>query len=334
MRSHHCQFTAVQAIRYLLAPFLWIVLFASVVHLVARLGSASHGYPSASVANVVLLHQWESSARISPVDLICLGDSSCLMDVNPRQMSRALSKTADCSVLNLGTLSLVTMDSFAEMVQRSAAANPDRLQNVLLLVHPEMLRNAGKKSTMFLNEDLVYDSLACRTETVRESLVCLAGLDKLDKLMVRKIVPQPLPNNFGTYFGFVSVMHRHMDFTGGSAVDPSTFKNDQKTGVSYSADSDVLEASRRFRLKMPANIRLTLGLTPIPAVYVKSGYREEYRAMLEAWSEAIKPDAVLRDLPPTLPGTYFATHTHLNPIGARVFTKLLANSFAKTKRTP
>ncbi len=253
-----------RAMRHFVLPFVVIVVFAFVVHLSGWLISAKHGQPSASVANVVLQHQWEASASISPVDVICLGDSSCLMDVNVRQMSRSLGGTAEHLVLNLGTLSLVTMDSFAELIQRSAAMNPERLRDVVLLVHPEMLRNAGKKSTMLLNDSVIYDSLECHPETVREHLICYTGLDKLEKLLVRKMVPQPLPNNFGAYFGFASVLHGHMDLTGGTAIDPSVFKNDQKTGVSYSIDSDVLEASRRFRLKIPANIRLTIGLTTHP----------------------------------------------------------------------
>ena len=55
---------------------------------------------------------------------------------------------------------------------------------------------------------------------------------------------------------------------------------------------------------------------------------------LRQWNEWIEADALLTNLPPTLPGVFFSPGAHLNQAGQRVFTQALAREIAPLLTKP
>src|SRR5204863_2049167 len=101
--------------------------------------------------------------------------------------------------------------------------NPGKLQTVVLLVHPEMLRRAqsGSPYLIFLS-DFYSGSDPIDRSTFAGQLRALLGLNIFeDRLLSRS--PLPLPGEYGRCYGFNLGLYHFMDQHGGSAVDPHRY---------------------------------------------------------------------------------------------------------------
>lgn len=79
-----------------------------------------------------------------------------------------------------------------------------------------------------------------------------------------------------------------------------------------------------FESALPPQAKLVLGLTPIPESFAPPGYSARWQVLPNQWSQRMKADALLTNLPPVMPDLDFANTTHLNERGASDYTEILA----------
>jgi hypothetical protein len=111
----------------------------------------------------------------------------------------------------------------------------------------------------------------------------------------------------------------------GTAVDPESrpFRGNAEYGLAPALETD----SQNFRRALGKEIRLVIGITPIPESFVPASYAgRRYGEMLDQWGSWIGADALLKSLPPTLPDACFAKTTHLNTVGMVEYTQRLAEA--------
>jgi len=324
MKSHLYDFR-LKDLTGLLAGLLVAVLLFAVF---ARLGALCHRLPSPwpalDVDRTVLTHQLAASQKPIGAPLLFIGDSSCLMDVSAGRLDEIFK--GNPRSLNLGTLMYVGFDGYAAMLSRYAHANPGKLQTVVVLVHPEMLRHVptGSPYLPFIS-DFYSGTDSIDTSTLAGQLRGLLGLNILeDRLLSRS--PLPLPGEYGRYYGFNLDLYRFMDQHGGSALDPHQYVPGPGQGSAEYRFAPALEPEcQTLRAAVPTETKLVLGLTPIPESFAPPDYPTRWQTILRQCAKPLKPDLLLNNLPPTLPDSDFASTTHLNGHGSSEFTDVVAN---------
>ena len=310
-----------------------LAIFAAILHLGAALRVLPRPRPALDMDRTILIHQAEASRTPQDADVILIGDSSCMMDVSARELSRALSR----QVLNLGTLSYLDLPAFAAMVREYAAVNPGRLRTVVLLCHPEFLRRqepiAAHVRTLtnyFAGAD-TYD-----LATWPGRLHCWLGIEVFRERILTRIVPVPLPREFSRFYGFSNQeLWRYLSDRVGSAVDPRLFRLQSGQGnAEYRLAANLEMESAAFRSAIPTGVQLLVGITPAPKSFVLPNYDQKYQRMLADWSRWLKADGALAALPATLPDESFATTTHLNEAGARAYTELVTRQLEPIRKRP
>src|SRR5258708_25040832 len=141
MKSHEYYFALADVPELFGWPLAPVALFAAAMHLGAILNVLPSPRPTLDIDRTILLHQAEASHSRHEAELLLIGDSSCLMDVSAKQLG--VSLLGKHQVLNLGTLSYLDLPAYARLLQAYVAANPGRLQTVVLLMHPEALRRTA-----------------------------------------------------------------------------------------------------------------------------------------------------------------------------------------------
>src|SRR5262245_43258480 len=141
MKSHSIEFTPKELLRLVLPPLVPVVLFAMAMQAGARFGLLPAPRPTLDVDRTILIHQAESSRARSGAEIVLLGDSSCLMNVNARQFGNSLGRRA----LNLGTFSFLDLGAHTRLLREFTQANPGQPRVVVLLMHPEALRRGDSE---------------------------------------------------------------------------------------------------------------------------------------------------------------------------------------------
>lgn len=310
--------TAAEWVRVLTAPFLPLALFAAVLHGGHRLSLWPAPRPALDIDRTILIHQIEASRRTDPVEVILIGDSSCLMDVDALRLARV----SGMSCLNLATISYLDLDHHRRLAESYLRSNPGHPRIVILLMHPESLRRAGADDVVarFFDSYLAGEPVPWR-HTFLDRLEGWLGLDLWRDRFLARAVPNPLPGAFGTRYGFTSQLEDYLTQHRGSLVDPT--RSEPSGNPEYSLHPALEAKSMRLRRALPDRVKLVVGITPVPEGFPHADYEAVRRTMLAQWSAWSGADAVPRDLPPTLPAAWFATTTHLNETGTRQFTDRL-----------
>ena len=146
----------------------------------AALGWLPPWRPNLDMDRSVLLHQAAACQSKQTADILCLGDSSCLMDVAPRILERGLS--TGHRVLNGGTISYLDLTSAADLLRQYLATNPGRLRYLVVLLHPESLRRrigfVPQETFLFsttLGENIAFGVKGADTEQIARAAE-IAGL--------------------------------------------------------------------------------------------------------------------------------------------------------------
>lgn len=330
MTSHHYDFAPRDVLKLLgsiLAPTL---LFAVLMHTGAWLNVWPRPRPAHTMEQTIIVHQTEAASNARDIDLVLLGDSSCLMDVNAAQLESFLPAAR---VLNLGTLSYLDLRASADLLSRAAAAS-DRLRFVVVLLHPQTLRGVEpvrQYSELFRAFAAGRDF--CDASSIHGRLECWLGLSGFRGRFLDRALPAPLPGRYGQFYGFTADLERFMAEHQGSAVDPHRYTPMSGQGsADYRLAASLEPASRAFRARMPARAKLFVGITPIPAGHALRQHNARYHGLLAEWSRWLQADAALSGLPPTLPDDQFASVTHLNASGAAEFTRRLGNNLTALLR--
>lgn len=321
MTSHTYQFQAADLLRLLGPPLVPVAIFAVLMHAGAALGLLPRPRPTLDVDRTVLIHQVEASRAKQDTEIVLLGDSSCLMDVDARQLSELLGRP----VLNLGTLSYLDLNAQTALVREFIAANPNRLRTVILLLHPEGLRRVSPEAwhTSFLDSLLHNYDFRWGT-SLHARLLDALGLELFRSRVLCRLLPSALPGAYGQFYGFSDGLERHLTTHRGSAVDAD--RKSFEGSPDYRLATQLEAPSRNLRAALPPGVKLLVGITPTPTSHAGPRHAAMRDTMLRQWSEWLGADVALTNLPATLPDEQFARTTHLNAAGAEAFTRRLAEA--------
>jgi hypothetical protein len=154
------------------------------------------------------------------------------------------------------------------------------------------------------------------------------GLRSLRENLLSHVLATPLRGKgAGTaYFGFSSEVDAYMTAHQGSLLDFGTFVRPRKRPQQNWTFAHHFEPdSRAFRARIPPGARLFVGLTPLAESYCSPNDRAHRLDLLYRWNRYIQADALLTNLPPSLPDVFFAGKGHLNEAGQKRFTTILAS---------
>lgn len=318
MRSHDYQIRWADAVRMAGAPLAGVAVLAAILHLGVWIGAWPRPIPALDMDRTVLLHQAAASEIRSEADLICVGDSSCLMDVDPRVVARTTGRPA----LNLGTLSHLDLEGQQRLLAHFFEANPVRGQTVVLLMNPASLR---------LWPDAAWPNSILEDFYARRDPVGHAGV--IDRWLGFEIVrarllgpawPMPLSGAFGQRYGFTRDLWREMAAQGGHLVDPRRLEPGSIRGsTEYSIAAVWEKAGRLFRSRLPGGIRLAVGFTPVPVSLTDKDFDRRGSDRLRQWAGWLEADQILTGLPAAWGDDRFATPTHLHEDSARRFSMQL-----------
>jgi hypothetical protein len=242
------------------------------------------------------------------------------MDVDAKQLGDLLE---DRGVLNLGTLSYLSLDAFALMLDQYVAVHPGKVKAVVLLLHPESLRRQDSEDYFMKLLDSIYEDASPAAAGVSHMLGIAAFRDRI----LSRLLPRPLPGGYGRRYGFTHDLWRYMDEHEGSAVAPGQFVTGPGQGnAEYRIAPEFEALSEGFKTGLPWDVKLIIAITPAPASFVLPDYGSKHNEMLETWARWISADAALDDLPGTMADSLFASTTHLNERGVIVYTKMLADA--------
>lgn len=320
--SHEYQFGIRDTARVIAVPLTGLLLLSALIHGAALAGWLRESRP-ADMDRTILAHQADASGRPSDAELVLVGDSSSLMNVSARQLAHDLGRPA----LNLATLSFVSLSDHARLLDRFAQTNAPNPRVVILLLHPEALRRPAPSAShsAFLYSRLTRRPGPAPTNAV-QWITRTAALDRLRESVLNRLLPAPLPGEFGTAYGFTSDLWRTLSQNGGSLADPNRFDPTIAKGSPDYRLARSLEAeSREFRSRLPAGAQLWVGITPLPESFGGAGHADTVRELLATWRGWLGADRVLDALPATMPDALFASLTHLNAAGAEQFTAQLAS---------
>ena len=324
MKSHTYNIRPAEMVRLAFVLLVPMMIFAAV----ARIGALIHLWPSPwpalDVDHTILTHQAEASRTANKADLLLIGDSSCLMDLSGKRMQEIFLGKHDS--LNLGTLMYLGFHGDAEILSRYASTNPGRLQTVIVLVHPEMLRSGQPVSQYLVFLSNFYAGAdSGDSASVHGQLCGLFGLDIFqDRFLTR--LPLPLPKEYGHYYGFNLGLYKFMNVQHGSAVDPHQYTAAARQGnAEYRLAPAIEPGCAALRAAVPLGAKLAIGLTPIPESFAPTGYATRSQNLLRQWARWMSPEIILTNLPATMPDSSFASTMHLNEPGALRYTEILIN---------
>lgn len=331
MPSHTYTLQPREVIRFLAGPLLVLAGVALLLHLSAAIGLLPRPRPTLDVDRTILIHQTEASRSTNDAEVLLLGDSSCLMDVDASVLGRHLGRPT----LNLGTLSYLDLDAASLFLRAQIAANPGRARTVVVLLHPESLRRVGPHPGVVNLLDGLWTGRDVETDDgIAVMLAQGLGLQPLKGRVLSRLLPTPLPGAYGQRYGFSTDLERYLREHRGSALDPEEVATPGAPGDSrkfsgsaeYRLAAQQESPSRNFGAAVPDGAQLFAGVTPIPAGFAGPHYAEVHRRMLERWSGWLGAKAALWTLPATLPDAHFTSVAHLNREGVDVFTERLAEA--------
>jgi hypothetical protein len=320
MHSHHYQITTQDTVGLLFGPLVTIIILAIGLHAAPRTGLLPPPRPGADMDQVILTHQIDASRAGGEIQLILAGDSSCLMNIDARELSRRLGLNA----LNLGTLSFLDLRAHTELIRQALYHNPQSLHTVVLLMHPEALRKSAPESyqTEIFHHYLAGKDLPAHGSGYQQ-LRSWLGLHILQGRVADRLFPRPLGGDYGRAYGFLSGVDRHMTEHAGSLLDPT--RQPARGNPEYFLDPWLEMASRELRQFIPSTVRCVVGITPLPESFAGPDYPPQHLALLDQWADWLGADPRLNEMPAVLPDTWFATKTHLTREGVEHYTATLAD---------
>lgn len=323
MKSHEYRFGFSVVVRLLGGPIMAVCIFAALMRLGALLNFFPPPWPALDMDHTVLTHQARASMSASTADILFLGDSSCLMDVDAGKLNE-IYEGKHC-FLNLGSFMYVGWNGYAAMLERYARVNPGRLRMVLVFVHPEMLRGVEPVADyqVFLSD--FYAGAELRgASSLRGQLCRLVGLNIFEGRLLSRL-PLPLSGEYGRFYGFNLALNEFMERHSGSAIDPPQYVPAAGQGnAEYRLSTSVRDRCVALKAAVPPGALLAVALAPVPESFAPPAYASRHQRLLVHWGEQMQADAVLTNLPPTLPDSSFASTTHLNAKGSLVYTELLS----------
>ena len=320
MQSHRAEFRHSDILKNILGSLIPVALFVLALHAGVWGSFWPVPRPTLDTERTVLLHQADACRATNQVELLLLGDSSCLMDISARRLEEKLGRRT----LSLATFSFLDPAGQALLLQEYARRHPVAPRWVILLMHPQALRRLGSDAYYVT---ALTNYWSARDQSDLESLPGQVsfglGID-IFNARFRSRLPIPLPGAYGRRYGFTADLERYMASQGGSAVDPD---QERLSGnPEFRLAATLAKASRAFRAAMPPGTKLIAGITPIPAQLAGPRYPAQQQALLRSWGEMLQADLLLTNLAPTRPDGAFARTTHLREPEVPAYTDQLVTN--------
>ena len=293
--------------------FLSPVLGLAIVVLLCRSVAWSIGTQPAlglTTEAVVVQHQQAAAVKLSSADLLFIGDSTCLMNLD---LSTIPSRFHS---LNLGTLSILPLPSFADLVAQFTQTNAGEPPCIVLLISPAMIEQESSRSR----------ASAPEAPLERSGLLVLRN-------WVQHLVPVPLPGKYGPFYGFNQGLERYMQKHRGSAVDPGTLGISTKRSSVIRIGASFREQCREFRRRLPPHKQLLVGLAPISREQVGSAFGPQHYALTCQLNDLVGGDHPLA-LPAIYPALFFASITHLKQEVRPAYTRTVWQAIESVLEAP
>lgn len=288
----------------------------------------------------IIVREQIRRARTVRPDLLIVGDSSALMGVDARLLSRSLH----VDVESLATLGWVGPAGYAQFV-RAVSRTPGTPKVVLLLMCGAGLQVEEPTFAQTGYEAAVLQELGHPPENAndREEAIVPASIPAFSRQWARTVVSAarervytrtflvllspPLPGRLGFYYGWPEDIARAMDRDRGSLVDPTL--GDLKT-IRVAYQFSISDAVRRRLPAFAAAARTSgatniwFGITPVPQTVVGPGTLESRAEVASRCLQRLGLSAAAElPAPAWLPATSFATFTHLNALGRQRYSEIL-----------
>ena len=320
MHSHEYRFRLVEGMQAVGGPVAVALLWAAVVWLGAAAGVWPSPRPMLDVDRTVLIRQADASGESSSAEVLLIGDSSCLMNVDATYLTARLG----AETLNLGTLSYLDLDSFASLLNRHLKSRSGAPKTVVLLVHPDFVR---RYTSARAHVEAWEHYLAGRDHwfdgTSEWGVRRWLGLHIVEGRFLGRL-PVPLEGKFGSRYGFTTDLYRYQADHRGSLPDPRTLKEADLAGDrNYWVAPVHRRGAAAFAAAVPEGSRLLTGLTPLPESFPPDDFAAAYHRLLLEWSALFEGSSALFGLPPTLADERFATRAHLRPEAIEDYTEAL-----------
>ncbi len=314
-----------EALRFVSIPWVLPAIAAGILHGLTLTGLHPHPRPMGNIDETIVSHQAHAALHHPRADILLVGDSSCLMNVDALHLQEALG--GDKTVLNLGTLSHLGIAETCDMLE-ARALNVERPDPVIVtLRHPEGLRGRSPDSRL---RDVLHAVLDRSAAPLfgGSPFGDLFAVDRLRVLFLDRWIPSPLPPAYGCSFGFTTDLWRYLDRSQGSLPAPDREGPSFRSTIAYRLHPSVEEESVRWARVSELSERV-VGITPFPESYAPPGHDPRTRLMLLRWGAWCRADHLLDELPLTLPDSHFAGRLHLNRLGVQSYTRHLAESLTR-----
>ena len=274
----------------------------------------------------VLRHQAKARKTPHPARIVIVGDSTCHAAVDAAALSRQLRSRTP--VINLALVIGIDVAMYARIAADFAATNPGQVEWVVLLVTPSRLAQRGDA---FLWDQFFNDSPSANSEAKQSLLIAEISGGKLFKeRLASQVLSQPLRGKGAASLGFTTELDRFMTLHDGSVVDFGEMSGQTfPVTAEFPVGADFVDGCRDFRANLPPDVKLAVGLTPSPARAAGPVTQRAYRMGLEQLNHLLRPDALLTNLPVTLPTPGFSPSAHMNAFGQEQFTAALARELAR-----
>ena len=264
--------------------------------------------------SIVLQAQQARARSIGAADLLIVGDSSGLMDVDAGRLAALIERPVE----SLAVIGFASPRGFAALLGEYAKrAQPT---TILLVMHGESL-NLPEQT--FSGLGLEEQAVSGRRR--RPAPPGVGARRRLFETLVAPLVDFPLPGAYGSYYGMGAELRRRLSLGHGSLVDPSqSWTAGQRIDYAFSVSDAVrtrlpaIDASVTF----PATLNLIISPVPWSALNTVTAESRD-RASVQVL-EALGSRWRRIDTPVGLDDALFATLTHLNAHGRQQFTEQLA----------
>lgn len=262
-------------------------------------------------------------------DIAFLGDSSCLMGIDPPHISKLLNRSVEsfCTIAFAGPTGHAAM--LEQMIERGTSP-----KMLILMFHPVAFRPIEAWNVWV---DLVKNKGQLNAQPLDFPR---SALDFLAFELVTRLLYSPLPGGYGIYYGSESEVRSTIEAKHGAAVDPANGLNVSSIGPLRAARPAIASSGPEtdFSLnplyrdglatlaaalkKLPHSTKVYLVISPVAdASFPLSSETKRDASVKEiANSLEIPPEHILCT-PSTMHFAYFTNPAHLNRWGQAAFTE-------------
>jgi len=320
--SHSYEFGGGVLLREIVVPLAGAALLGLSLRVAGHIGLLPRPWSITDTDRTIVLHQAAAAENGGSAEIVLLGDSAGLIDVDPLLVQEESGMTA----LSLATLSYVRTDGQV-LLLRQYLASAARLPRIVLMVfHPSTLRWPASEA-YYLDLMRSWWRHQCPPpDTPGRRVIAWLGADCLrDRLLTRGLL-FPVSRAFFPCHGFTRRLWIHMDERhGGLCLCPAaTATATPSRRLETRLARSLATSSQDLRSLIPPACRLVVALAPVPSSREAAALRRRLAALLHDWGEMVGADEVLEDLPRLLPPSLFADERHLNRAGAELFSRRVA----------